>query len=112
MSQVSKNIRHLRKLHNYTQEEFAEILGIKRSSLGAYEEGRATPNFSTLMQLGKLFGLTIEQIVSAEVATLISEPQMSLVNANLNEIDLHTPEVFDVFEQTDTPLKKDITEKV
>lgn len=112
MSQVSKNIRHLRKLHNYTQEEFAEILGIKRSSLGAYEEGRATPNFSTLMQLGKLFGLTIEQIVSAEVATLISEPQMSLVNANLNEIDLHSPEVFDVFEQTDTPLKKDVTEKV
>jgi len=86
MSQVSKNIRYLRRLHDYTQEEFAEILGIKRSSLGAYEEGRATPNFNTLMQLGKIFSLTIEQIVSADVSALILEPKKILIDTSGEEV--------------------------
>ncbi|GAB4125559.1 MAG: hypothetical protein OHK0045_09850 [Raineya sp.] len=96
MSQVSKNIRYLRRLHNYTQEEFSEILGIKRSSLGAYEEGRAMPNLATLMQLGKLFGLTIEQIVSAEVAEIITEPKTVLV-ANDAEEEIPLQETFDIW---------------
>ena len=111
MSQVSKNIRYLRRLHNYTQEEFSEILGIKRSSLGAYEEGRAMPNFSTLMTLGKLFGLTIEQIVSAEVASMITEPQMALVNTYAEE-EVSSENVFDVFDKEKTPIKGDTAEKI
>ena len=112
MSQVSKNIRYLRRLHNYTQEEFSEILGIKRSSLGAYEEGRAMPNFSTLMQIGKLFGLTIEQIVSAEVANILTEPQMMLVSSHIEEEELLSQEVFDVFEKEKLNLKENLAEKI
>jgi len=112
MSQVSKNIRYLRRLHDYTQEEFAEVLGIKRSSLGAYEEGRAMPNFTTLMQLGKLFGLTIEQIVSAEVSNIITEPQMALVNTYTAQEDVTSEEVFDIPKAEKLPTKEDITEKI
>lgn len=112
MSQVSKNIRYLRRLHNHTQEEFSEILGIKRSSLGAYEEGRAMPNFSTLMQIGKLFGLTIEQIVSAEVANIITEPKMILVSTNTEEDELLSREVFDVFEKEKLTSKENLAEKI
>jgi len=112
MSQVSKNIRYLRRLHNHTQEEFSEILGIKRSSLGAYEEGRATPNFSTLMLLGKLFGLTIEQIVSSEVASLITEPKMSLVSTYTEVGDLLSQEVLDIFEQKKLTSKDNLAEKI
>ncbi|MDX1902823.1 MAG: helix-turn-helix transcriptional regulator [Thermonemataceae bacterium] len=74
MSQISKNIRYLRRLHDYTQEEFSELLGIKRSSLGAYEEGRATPNFTILMQLGKIFGVSLEQIVSGDLTQVLTAP--------------------------------------
>lgn len=112
MSQVSKNIRYLRRLHNYTQEEFAEILGIKRSSLGAYEEGRAMPNFSTLMQLGKLFGLTIEQIVSTEVANIIREPKMIPVNPDAEDEDLLSQEVFDVFEKEKPTAQENSLDKL
>jgi DNA-binding XRE family transcriptional regulator len=103
MSQVSKNIRYLRRLHDYTQEEFSEILGIKRSSLGAYEEGRATPNFPTLMQLGKLFGLTIEQIVSADVSTIILEPKPILINSiGEEESDEHgSKELLEILKKED-----------
>lgn len=74
MSQLSKNLRYLRHFSDCTQEEFAQILGIKRSSLGAYEEGRANPNLSLLLQISKMFGVTIEQLMSVDVSTLPLKP--------------------------------------
>ncbi|HEY1021913.1 MAG TPA: helix-turn-helix transcriptional regulator, partial [Flavisolibacter sp.] len=43
MSFANKNLKYLRKLRGWTQEEFAQKLRIKRSLLGAYEEERAEP---------------------------------------------------------------------
>ena len=37
MSQAGQNLKYLRKLRGWTQEEFAVKLGIKRSLIGAYE---------------------------------------------------------------------------
>jgi transcriptional regulator with XRE-family HTH domain len=74
MSQLSKNLRYLRHISDCTQEEFAQILGIKRSALGSYEEGRANPNFAVMMQISKMFGITIEQLMSVDVSTLEISP--------------------------------------
>lgn len=63
MSNSSKNIKFLRKQAGFTQETFAEVLGIKRSLVGAYEEGRAKPNFEYLMAMSKLFKKTAEEIM-------------------------------------------------
>jgi transcriptional regulator with XRE-family HTH domain len=41
MSLAGLNLKYLRKLRGWTQEEFASKLNIKRSLLGAYEEERA-----------------------------------------------------------------------
>ncbi len=43
MSIAAQNLKYLRKLRGWTQEEFANKLKIKRSLLGAYEEERAEP---------------------------------------------------------------------
>ena len=43
MTLVSNNLKILRKRNHWTQEQCADHLGIKRSLLGAYEEGRANP---------------------------------------------------------------------
>ena len=48
MSTAGKNLKYLRKLRGWTQEEFAVKLGIKRSLLGAYEEERAEPRLDTI----------------------------------------------------------------
>ena len=47
MSQAGQNLKYLRKLRGWTQEEFAVKLGIKRSLIGAYEEERADPRLAT-----------------------------------------------------------------
>ncbi|MCU0429268.1 MAG: LexA family transcriptional regulator [Cytophagaceae bacterium] len=67
MSLISENIRFLRKRKGLTQEQMAERLGIKRSLVGAYEEGRAEPGLGTLLTLAKLFELSVDALISEEL---------------------------------------------
>ena len=41
MVKINENIRYLRKKKGWTQEKFSSKIGIKRSLVGAYEEGRS-----------------------------------------------------------------------
>jgi len=50
MVSLNENIRTLRKKLQLTQDEFAQKLGIKRSLVGAYEEGRAEPRAELLQK--------------------------------------------------------------
>lgn len=67
MSTVSDNIKHLRKLNGWTQGEFADKIEIKRSLVGAYEEGRADPRLNNLTNMSRLFGVSIDQLVNKDL---------------------------------------------
>ena len=54
MSIAGKNLKYLRKLRGWTQEEFSAKLRIKRSLLGAYEEERAEPRIEVLETAGDI----------------------------------------------------------
>lgn len=68
MSRVKDNIRYLRRLHSYTQQQLADKIGITRSSLGAYEEGRAEVRTQVLEQMAALFGVSINELISQDLA--------------------------------------------
>ena len=63
MSTAGKNLKYLRKLRGWTQEEFAAKLKIKRSLLGAYEEERAEPRIDVLETAGDIFKLTLDELL-------------------------------------------------
>jgi len=63
MSLAGKNLKYLRKLRGWTQEEFATRLGIKRSLLGAYEEERAEPRIEVLETVSEIFKLTLDELL-------------------------------------------------
>ena len=67
MSQAGKNLKYLRKLRGWTQEEFATRLGIKRSLLGAYEEERAEPRLDVLEMVSETFKLTLDELFLSEL---------------------------------------------
>lgn len=62
MSMAGQNLKYLRKLRGWTQEEFATKLGIKRSLLGAYEEERADPRVDVLEVVCDLFKVTLDDL--------------------------------------------------
>jgi len=63
MSYAGKNLRYLRKLRGWTQEEFANKLKIKRSLIGAYEEERAEPRLDVLENLCSIFKLSLDELL-------------------------------------------------
>ncbi|HEX4850054.1 MAG TPA: LexA family transcriptional regulator [Puia sp.] len=63
MSIAGQNLKYLRKLRGWTQEEFAAKLRIKRSLLGAYEEERAEPRIDVLETAGDIFKLTMDELL-------------------------------------------------
>lgn len=77
MSQAGKNLKYLRKLRGWTQEEFAAKLGIKRSLVGAYEEERAEPRLDVLQTLGKMFKLTLDELLLQDVSALSGSDYLS-----------------------------------
>ncbi|MDP4131575.1 MAG: helix-turn-helix domain-containing protein, partial [Bacteroidota bacterium] len=63
MSVAAQNLKYLRKLRGWTQEEFANKLKIKRSLLGAYEEERAEPRLEVLEIVGDMFRLSLDELL-------------------------------------------------
>lgn len=67
MEYIHSNLKYLRKSKEWTQEDFADQLKIKRSLLGAYEEGRAKPNYEVIVAIAKIFGISMEQLITTNL---------------------------------------------
>lgn len=92
MSFAGKNIKYLRKLRGWTQQEFASKLQIKRSLLGAYEEQRAEPRIEVLEIVSDIFKLTLDELLLKDVSdtkgSYLSKRRMQKLASGTNEIQL------------------------
>ncbi len=92
MSQAGQNLKYLRKLRGWTQEEFANKLNIKRSLIGAYEEERADPRIDILEIIGDIFKLTLDELLLKDLSDTGGSyltkrrQQKMIVNADRNII--------------------------
>ena len=68
MSVAGQNLKYLRKLRGWTQEEFANKLGIKRSLIGAYEEERADPRLEVLEIIADIFKLSLDELLLKDLS--------------------------------------------
>lgn len=67
MVKINENIRILRKKLQLTQDQFAAKLNIKRSLVGAYEEGRAEPRLDLLNRIAALGGITVDALIGTDL---------------------------------------------
>lgn len=91
MSQAGQNLKYLRKLRGWTQEEFAVKLGIKRSLIGAYEEERADPRLEVLEIVGDIFKLSLDELLLKDLSNtgnnfLAKRRQQKMMTAERNII--------------------------
>lgn len=66
MSNIHENIKHLRKQAGLTQEQLSEKIGIKRSVIGAYEEGRAEPGVANLILFADFFKVSVDELIGSK----------------------------------------------
>ena len=67
MSNISSNLKYLRKKKGMTQQQFADALGIKRSLVGAYEEDRAEPKYDLLKKIADFYEFTIDEFINENI---------------------------------------------
>lgn len=72
MSKAGLNLKYLRKLRGWTQEEFASKLNIKRSLIGAYEEERADPRIDVLEVVADMFKLSLDELLLKDLSNSIN----------------------------------------
>ncbi len=93
MSRAGLNLKYLRKLRGWTQEEFANKLNIKRSLIGAYEEERADPRLEVLEIVADMFKLSLDEMLLKDVSNtsgsnnyLMKRRQQKMLSADRNLI--------------------------
>ena len=71
--EFNEKLQALRKQKGLTQEELAEKLYISRTAVSKWESGRGYPNIDSLKAISKLFGITIDELLSGEQVLTIAE---------------------------------------
>lgn len=64
---IGNKIKNLRKSRKITQQEFADAVGISRSTLSCYETGQRTPHIKTLQRIAELYGVGLDYFGVAEI---------------------------------------------
>lgn len=58
------NLIELRKYHDYSQEEFANMLGVSRQTLSKYETGESLPDIEKCKRMADVFGVSMDDLIS------------------------------------------------
>lgn len=83
MPLVNKNLKFLRVQQGLTQKQLAEKLGLKQAAIGAYEEERATPPLSSLLDLIKIFNVNLDDLVKHDLSRT---PERKAMSAGKREV--------------------------
>lgn len=62
----SDKVKYLRIKRGYTQVELAELTNITQPALQAYESGKAKPLKNTAIQLAKVLGVDVNDLMNDE----------------------------------------------
>ncbi|WP_274474625.1 helix-turn-helix transcriptional regulator [Mangrovimonas aestuarii] len=63
---MKNSIKVQRAIHDMTQADLAEAIGVSRQSINAIEKGKYTPSTILALKISKLFKVSVEDIFSLE----------------------------------------------
>ncbi|MEN9295951.1 MAG: hypothetical protein RJB49_1272 [Bacteroidota bacterium] len=87
----SQNLRFLRsKMSEKTsQEKLAELLNIKKPTLGSYESGRAEPKYADLISLAEFFNVEVDELLKEDLSTRIpglsNKPKLRILATTVDQ---------------------------
>lgn len=63
---LKTRLHELRKEHNMQQSELANLVGVRRETIGNLENGKYNPSLKLAMDIAKIFDTTVEDIFTFE----------------------------------------------
>ena len=63
---IKNRIKEYRAKHDMTQSDLAELVGVRRETIGNLEKGRYNPSLVLAWNIAKVFGVPIEDLFTVE----------------------------------------------
>ncbi|MBL4716657.1 MAG: hypothetical protein COC01_01030 [Bacteroidetes bacterium] len=67
MSNIGSNIRKIRSVKGLSQSAFADLFGLTRASIGAYEELRAEPKIDVVIEIANYFSIPLSDVFTKDL---------------------------------------------
>lgn len=64
---IGARINHLRALHNMTQNDLSERLGVGPTTISNYERGYSLPNLQLFIKLADIFGVSCDYFINDNI---------------------------------------------
>lgn len=81
------NLKKLREDAGLSQEQLGEVIGVSKSTIGMYEQGKRMPNTNTILKdIASYFGVSIDYLVGFNSVENNIEPDIS---EDLSRFGLH-----------------------
>lgn len=78
--EIGKRIKELRGSKGWNQEEFAEKVFVSRQTVSSWENDKSYPDIKSLLLMSELFGITLDELVKEDLATMKKEINKDAVN--------------------------------
>ena len=73
----NEKIVALRKANGYTQEKFAQAVGVTRQAVYKWEVGDSYPEAEKLIAIKRLFGISIDDLLDDSFDVIVEKPKKS-----------------------------------
>ena len=81
----AENLKQLRKKHQLSQEDLAEILDVSRQAVSKWEQGIGYPEVEKLLLLSRKLNVSLDDLMETEIAQK-SNPQIQNVTGKITII--------------------------
>ena len=78
----------LRKKQGWSQEDFADKLGVSRQAVSRWENGSALPDAQNILQISRLFQVTADYLLNDDFESDADIPIVQEVNQKCDELVL------------------------
>ncbi len=103
MLQFATNTRLLREQKGLSQSALGKEIGVGRTTITSYESGRSTPDYKTLYELGKIFAISLEELLFTNLS------KVNDLDTHIDEHpNVHINEPIKVGQSKDNKLEKEI----
>ncbi|MBR2315718.1 MAG: helix-turn-helix transcriptional regulator [Clostridia bacterium] len=63
---IRERLKIARKKYGYTQQNVADILGMKRATYAKYENGQAVPPAEVFIRLATMYGVNVDYLIGRD----------------------------------------------
>lgn len=90
---IGKFIKKLREEKGLSQNQLSEIVHVTRQAVSTWEVGRSLPDSSILLELSKLFDVSINELLQGEKNYNNSSKSQKLENVTLSLVDSYNSKI-------------------